>query len=245
MKGVNEMSYAKIEKHQAFLAKKSAALKVEPFNFNKSTMRNKRLMALNNLILEQLLILNNETMNEVVEDFAGTQNRRENKMNENTEVNLKDLAHELDREMGSINCSIITLEDVRTLTAHLREDMDNVNQDYLKFEFRDFHRTVRVLDELMRYTVKELENNFNKAYDIKSAIFKKVVFEQEVSEPVQPAGHEMVGMKQMSAERDREFAMEHNHTAFMEEFGRIPWDEQEVIDWVAGIVKEFKPKEKA
>lgn len=62
------MTYEKIAKHQVFVTEKGQALKESNFYFNRSTLRNKRLMQLNNLIMESLLELNAQTMSEA---FAG------------------------------------------------------------------------------------------------------------------------------------------------------------------------------
>lgn len=56
------MTYEKIQKHQAFFREKSETLGKMEFDFSKTTLRNKRLMQLNNMIMEKLIELNNQTM---------------------------------------------------------------------------------------------------------------------------------------------------------------------------------------
>lgn len=63
-----EMTYEKIERHQAFSREKSEAFRNSDFDFGKSTLRNKRLIQLNNMIMEKLIELNNKAMNDA---FAG------------------------------------------------------------------------------------------------------------------------------------------------------------------------------
>ena len=62
------MTYEKIARHQAFVSEKGQALKESDFDFNHSTVRNKRLTQLNNMVMENLIELNAQTMSEA---FAG------------------------------------------------------------------------------------------------------------------------------------------------------------------------------
>lgn len=77
---------------------------------------------------------------------------------------LRSLAFELDCDMGWIDSRIEILNDTKVLLNYLREDMDGAV--YKKEEaayYRENHRMVRVISELMHYTVEDLAKTFKKA----------------------------------------------------------------------------------
>ncbi|NWO14669.1 hypothetical protein [Virgibacillus sp.] len=94
-------------------------------------------------------------------------------------TSLKELVKVLDTQTGDLNLKVITLNDVQEVIGHLREDMDNINEQDVRFYFRDFHQTVRIMDELLRYTVDELNQVNVELHNTMQAIFEKVI-KQEV-----------------------------------------------------------------
>lgn len=61
------MTYEQIIKHQKFISEKSAALKSKPYQFE-NTLRNLRLMRLNNRVSELLIELNKISVQEIFND---------------------------------------------------------------------------------------------------------------------------------------------------------------------------------
>lgn len=88
---------------------------------------------------------------------------------------IKDLIFELDSETGSINSKAITLDDINTLIGQLRIAMDNVDEKDVRLHYSDYHRKVRILDELIRYTVNDLNKDLEKLYEIKENLFNEVI----------------------------------------------------------------------
>ncbi len=91
---------------------------------------------------------------------------------------LRNLTYDFEFQLGGVYSNAITLNDVRTMIGHLRKDMDEVNEKNLKdihLYFREFHRTVRVLDVLTYHAVKELNETHEELLGTWSALFEKVV----------------------------------------------------------------------
>lgn len=88
---------------------------------------------------------------------------------------VRDFVQNLDSEVGSINLSVITLEDIDSLLGRLRIKMDNFDEEELRLYFREFHLEVRVLDELVRNVVKELKRDYYKVNEIKDNLFEHIV----------------------------------------------------------------------
>ncbi len=91
-----------------------------------------------------------------------------------------ELVQELESALGNINLNKETLNDMQTELTHLREDMDNTKTENVTHAFIiQFHRKVRVLDDLMSYLVGDLNDNYGKTEEIKQALFEKVVRNEE------------------------------------------------------------------
>ncbi|AOV08674.1 hypothetical protein [Sporosarcina ureilytica] len=88
---------------------------------------------------------------------------------------LRSLAFDLDSELEAINERHIILNDIDYLLGHLRVDMDNINPELVPFYFNQFLSSVRIIEELCRYTINDLNKNFQNTQNIKDAIFQKVV----------------------------------------------------------------------
>lgn len=87
---------------------------------------------------------------------------------------LQALASELDSHLGGVYANKCSLNDIKTVLGDLREDMDNADYEDVKSLFREFSLKVRVLDDLMRYTVGELNDNHHKASVTKDEFFHEV-----------------------------------------------------------------------
>jgi len=93
------------------------------------------------------------------------------------EKELRELVYDLDFKLGNINLNKGTLNDISDELGHLREDMDTVdfrNGDK-KIHYEEVHHKVRMLDDLIHYVVKELNQNYDKTQEIKHDLFIKVV----------------------------------------------------------------------
>ncbi|WP_438316525.1 hypothetical protein [Sporosarcina sp. FA9] len=172
------MTYEKIAKHQSFVRSKNTAVASET-DIYKANRRNRRLIQLNGLIMEQLIILNNQTMNEVLEDFAEVpESEMENEIKEEIKMGnkkLEDLTHKMDCQMGGIGCSLETLQNIKVTLDNLRVGMDNRKDDEIQARFRDDHRTVQMLQDLMRYTMRELGEFHQKAFEIHHEMFEEIM----------------------------------------------------------------------
>ncbi|WP_172373530.1 hypothetical protein [Sporosarcina jiandibaonis] len=99
--------------------------------------------------------------------------------NERTE-DIKHLTQELESEVGSLNLQVITMGDIQTTLGHLRVDMDNVKN--LRLQFDEFHRTVRMLDDLMRYNMIDLMEDLKNIQYLKEGLFDAAVREGKVDD---------------------------------------------------------------
>ncbi|MEC1723919.1 hypothetical protein P9E34_04055 [Schinkia azotoformans] len=91
-------------------------------------------------------------------------------------TDLKNLSHELDHQLSGVACSVETLSDIETLLGFTKQKMDDAaHKGEEKFYFHYVHREVRVLQNLLFHTLRELNENYKKARDISDEIFNKVV----------------------------------------------------------------------
>lgn len=95
------------------------------------------------------------------------------------ERTLYNLAHEMDYQCGAISLNLETLNDIRTIAGKLCVDMDNVKPEDARFQFHEFFHHVRVIENLLRYTVNELNKNYDELDKTKETIFVEVVRQGE------------------------------------------------------------------
>jgi len=91
------------------------------------------------------------------------------------ENSIKEHVHELDSQLGKILLNVSTINDVRTLLGHVRENMDNLDPKQAHFYFYELHHKVRLMDDLMKYATNELNANYEAAQDAKQHLFDKIV----------------------------------------------------------------------
>lgn len=90
-------------------------------------------------------------------------------------ASLKTLAHEMESAIGSIALKVEALQDVEIAMGQLRESMDGaVYRGEEMVYYRQHHREVRMLSELLRYLVIDLATVFENAEKIQMAIFNHV-----------------------------------------------------------------------
>lgn len=76
------------------------------------------------------------------------------------QFNLMDAALELESHAGSISLRVETLDDISTNLKHLQADMDKaVYRGTQAISYEENHREVRILAELMYWTMHELIQN--------------------------------------------------------------------------------------
>lgn len=86
--------------------------------------------------------------------------------------NQAELTFKLDIKLGAIGANLSTLNDVKDKLGYLREDMDTaVYRGLEQAYFQEFHRTVRILDDLIRYSMEELNTNFDETNEISHLLF--------------------------------------------------------------------------
>lgn len=88
---------------------------------------------------------------------------------------LEDLAFELDFGFGILNLRVATLNDIKYELSKLRLEMDETEAKDANFRFNDFHRRIRLLNDLLGHTVNGLNKEFEETENTKTAIFDKVV----------------------------------------------------------------------
>lgn len=141
---------------------------------------------------------------------------------------LQNLVHDLDWSAGGILCRLETFDDLYTTLNHLRQEMDGKGQKNAMLYFREWSRTIRIMDELMRHSLRELKSEYEKLSDIKDVIFEKVVKEESVLEKGQrPSINSLDGWNY--------FGMDNNIKTFMKEFGRMPNSFEEVATYINEI----------
>lgn len=80
---------------------------------------------------------------------------------------LSDLAHELDNGISHIAVKLGTLGDARTVLGQLRMDLDNIDEKDARLYFHKFHLQIRLIDDLIHYTMNSLDDQFEEVRDIK------------------------------------------------------------------------------
>ena len=89
-------------------------------------------------------------------------------------ISMLDLALDLDSNLGSIGLRVEVLEDIAVQIKHLQAAMDKSVQDGIeKIAYAEHHREVRVLAELMYYTMNELVQNNEETRAVSESITDK------------------------------------------------------------------------
>lgn len=90
-------------------------------------------------------------------------------------VSVTKLAFDLNSNVGSLGVRVSVLDDVATKLKHLQDDMEeSAHRGIEKFSFPEHHREVRVLAELMYWTMNELIKNQEETRAISEALVSEV-----------------------------------------------------------------------
>lgn len=101
---------------------------------------------------------------------------------------LKDLTFEMDGAIGSVTRLVESLSDVQTELGYLRDSMDSAAfRGEERLYYREHHRTVRILSDLMYYLMNELVEASEKAYSLHLSIFEAVRGQENAEKQAQPA----------------------------------------------------------
>lgn len=99
------------------------------------------------------------------------------------EINsVRDMAFKMDYTVGGIGCHVDILEDIHTNFTITVQGMDGaVERGEEMIYYREHHRELRILSELMYYAMAELEKEYEQIHKLKEDFFEKVVKKKEVS----------------------------------------------------------------
>src|SRR5699024_10089990 len=85
---------------------------------------------------------------------------------------LRELTHELDHELGSINIKREVLNAISTEMGVMQDDVQNtdqMNKPIAWNKLNEIRSTLLVLTELLQYTVKDLNMDYENAQSIKES----------------------------------------------------------------------------
>ena len=109
------------------------------------------------------------------EKFEVVQGQVDSIQNAKGEKEMKQTAFDLESVVNSISLRVETLDDISTNLKHLQRSMDQaVFNGTESIAFPEHHREVRILAELMYYTVNELVKNHAEAEELSGDLLSKV-----------------------------------------------------------------------
>lgn len=89
---------------------------------------------------------------------------------------LRETLFELDEVVAAINSRVESLKDVEIALGQLRDNMDEaVFHGKEQLFYREHHRTVRILADLMYYLMKDLVNANDKVCQLNQSMFEMVM----------------------------------------------------------------------
>lgn len=99
---------------------------------------------------------------------------------------LQNVVFEIGNIIGSIGVRVEYLHDVEVKLGHLREDMDSAAmKGEERYYYREHHREVRMLSELMRYLLTDLNEASAKAYEYHTSLHKFAIRGEMPDEPLE------------------------------------------------------------
>ena len=94
----------------------------------------------------------------------------------------KRIAMGLDEALGGLLCNIESLKAIDTEVSHMREDVDNTDQSDITamgMRFRDINHKIVMIDDLLRYTLREVIENYEECQDIKTEMMVEVKHDED------------------------------------------------------------------
>lgn len=95
---------------------------------------------------------------------------------------LKEITHEFDSNVGSLSINIQTLKNINIELGQISDDVSNVDKTQsldLAFAMLDIEHKIHILSDLLRYTVKEMDEAFEHTETIKRCYYDLIVRESE------------------------------------------------------------------
>lgn len=88
---------------------------------------------------------------------------------------LKKLTFEMDCALGSVNLTVESLSELEIVLDQLRDSMDGaVHRGEEKLYYREHHRSIRLMHDLMHYLMKDLVESSEKAYELHLSMFEAI-----------------------------------------------------------------------
>src|SRR5699024_2199178 len=97
----------------------------------------------------------------------------------NKEIDLREVALGLDREVGSLLLKVIDIDDIQTMAGHLSEDVENMDHKENRYHYFEISRQLRVISNYLNYVSRDLQENHKDIELLKSDLFQKVVKNEE------------------------------------------------------------------
>lgn len=91
---------------------------------------------------------------------------------------LNDSLHELDHKLGALLCNVESLKAIDAELGHVREDVDNTDKSdvtSLALTMRGIDNKIVMIDDLLRYTLKDIIKNHEDCEHIKTGLFLEYV----------------------------------------------------------------------
>ncbi|MEO3946222.1 hypothetical protein [Gorillibacterium sp. CAU 1737] len=89
---------------------------------------------------------------------------------------LRSLIFEMDSTLGAISSRVETIYDIERRFGQLRDSIDTAQYRGEQRIFnQDDHVEVRILSELLYYSVKDLREESDKAYKLHESMFNNVI----------------------------------------------------------------------
>ncbi len=97
-------------------------------------------------------------------------------------ADIKNFSFELEHELGAIFLNMSTLKDAEVLIGHLVEDMEKaVHMGEERLFYPEHQRMVRVLWNLIRHTLVDLNLQVDELDKISSAIKQQVLVQEKLN----------------------------------------------------------------
>lgn len=161
---------------------------------------------------------------------------------ENKKYSAQKLALEMTHNIGSLGVLIEDFGHVRNVlsgvAADAREKRGGKFEPYFLYENID---TIQTVDNLMYRLLKEINGEYKQINEMQEQL--RELMNTGEMDGTKRSQSLLKGVRRMSHEGEREVALIQNAKCFLDEFKRLPTSEQEVFDWVAGLVAELDPIE--
>ena len=112
-------------------------------------------------------------------------------MKNNRETLINDSIHELDNSLGGLLINIESLNALNTIMGHVREEVDNTDQSditSLGLTMRDISHKIVLIDDLLRYALKDVIKNYEDCQHIKTGLFLEFIEKENTPNSIKNQG---------------------------------------------------------